>query len=92
MRTHLDIGLITARQQACSRLAAICVFLAVQCASSPCISFLSCLCLDRETKIDLKKYSVKSRTFSEPLAESGLSRRFDQTSSSQGKMVRNIHG
>ena len=29
MRTHPDIGLMTARQQACRRLAAICAFLAV---------------------------------------------------------------
>ena len=29
MRTHPDIGLMTARQQACSRLAATCAFLAV---------------------------------------------------------------
>ena len=31
MRTHSDIDLMTARQQACSRLAAICAFLAEKC-------------------------------------------------------------
>ena len=56
-----------------------------------CLYLLFCSpFLDRETKIDLKKYSMRSRKFSEPLADSGLSRRFDQTQSSQGKMARNM--
>ena len=41
-------------------------------------------CSGRDTKIDLKKYSIKTRTFGEPRNETGLGRSSEQLGSSHG--------